>query len=55
MRTNHGSFRKPQLRDEEVVVQFTHIRNHVGSNGPSRRFVMRLARTVILPIQVLEL
>jgi len=38
VRTARGSFRTAQLLDETVVVQFSHMHNHAGSNGPAGRF-----------------
>ena len=50
-----GSSRNSQLWDEDAVVQFTHIHNHAGSNGPGRRFVKHSKETIFMPIQALEL
>jgi hypothetical protein len=43
------------LPNQEAAVQFHHIRNHDGSNGPGHAFVMRRAKIVLPSIQVLEM
>lgn len=48
------SLRNLQLPGETAVVQFSHIHNRAGSNGPARRIATLVACAVILLIQGLE-